>query len=273
MDIYHDMLKEVGLQISFGEIVQDSQEKDEKKEIKNVKNEKKYGKYCHYQISCLRNQKKSITSHTHPGKGNFDLPEGFQYNFEQLSSITVRKIHFYSRLNHFKFKLNRLLAYDGHIPEHVHEHLNGQIKKKQWNSKYIYRHIRKHLKKVKWQKYYVLIPSIIHFYTGQNIKVSAKIYSWLLETFKEMEKQFYLLKNETVVLQDRTYFPSYHYIIVQLLDLVGVSLPYIIPGCLTQRKKFSLNYLFNSLLPLKILEEYDDDFKFGKCSGHEESKK
>jgi hypothetical protein len=258
MEVYWDMLKELNVLPSNVDSFHGIQEQQEKNDEMKINHVKSYDRYCNHQIFSLNRKRRyqTVVSHTHPGKGRFELPDGFQYDFQQIRSVTFRKVHFYSRLSHFKFKLNRLLAYDGDIPEKVHSFLNGKVKKKQWKSKYIYRHIRKHLKKEKWQKFYVLIPSIIHFYTGQNIKVSEKIYSWMLNIFFQMEKKFFHLKHHTTILDDRTYFPSYHYIIVQLLELFGVEIPYIIPGCLTQRKKFSLNYLFNTLLPLNLLEQF-----------------
>lgn len=164
-------------------------------------------------------------------------------DYKMEHEYDLRPIHRYSRLARFKATLFQLLGERGHIPKAalavVKSFLNPNSPNK-WED------TRKLLKKFNQRKCYDRIPIILSklghgrsfpSLTGDQIISIINDFRALSDKFERTKHQY-----------SRRYFPNIRYTVLKLLQLHGITSNYPVPFIRTERKRHSLDTLWDQLV-------------------------
>lgn len=150
------------------------------------------------------------------------------------------KIHRYDRLSRFKSTMFQLIGFKGNVPEQIILMVNTNLKK--FNN--LWDDVRFILKSNNCSKYYDQIPFILFKLNfGRLFDIKHETISLLINDFLKIQDKFDHTKTEL----KRRYFPNIRFIVFKILEARSIIPNYHVPFVRTQRKKKSLNLIWDSL--------------------------
>jgi hypothetical protein len=167
----------------------------------------------------------------------------FVTDYKQEHQYDLRPVHRYSRLARFKQTLYNLLGERGKVPQHVFDmcriYMNHSNPDK-WNA------CRTILKCFKQRQYYNCIPLILRKLCGKRCfkSLTGQELENIINDFKALSEKFDRLKPNYQL----RYFPNIRFVCLKLLEMHGHQNTYPIPLLRTDRKRKSLNALWEDLL-------------------------
>jgi hypothetical protein len=155
----------------------------------------------------------------------------------------LRPIHRYSRLARFKSTLFQLLGERGHIPPIAFNAVKTYLKP---DSKNKWEDARKLLKHFNQRKCYDRIPIILSKlgYGRSFPSLTSDQIIYIINDFCALSDTFERTKHK----YSRRYFPNIRYIVLKLLELHGITSNYPLPFVRTDRKRLSLDTLWDQLV-------------------------
>lgn len=163
-------------------------------------------------------------------------------DFKTEQQYDLRPIHRYSRIARFKSTLYQLLGERGSVPPTVLAMVKAYLVPNDpdpWNStRWILKHFKQSL-------YYNRIPFILNNLLGTNShpKTTAKQLDTIIKEYMVFASKFENMKHDCGL----RYFPNMRFIVFKLLQKHSLFPNYPIPIIRTERKRKSLEKLWDSL--------------------------
>jgi len=164
-------------------------------------------------------------------------------DYQQEQEYDLRPKHRYCRLSRFKATLYNLLGLRGNVPQHVFDMCRTYMDHKnpdKWNA------CRRILKCFKQREYYDCIPTILRKLCGKRCypSLTGEQLEAIITDFKFLSDKFDRVKHN----YNLRYFPNIRFVVFKLLEHHGHETTYPVPLVRTDRKRKSLNKLWDDLL-------------------------
>jgi hypothetical protein len=132
-----------------------------------------------------------------------------EWIFFESKDIVWKKFP-YTRLNYFKYKLNKIRCKDNdYIPKHIYDKLRGKTYNNIWD-------LRKEMKSHKMGKYYKNMYTLFYKFTGKYaVNLDYELRNKLITGFKQIESTYFKYEN------NRVQFCNYNYLIFKLCFILG----------------------------------------------------
>jgi hypothetical protein len=268
MEVYYELLKESGINITKSEL--------NLKEIEPIK--KKAKQYPEKNIigfpyeeinykTLIKKLKSKSLYNPNPNKNlkiesnvtninSFIKIETSWYKEEKIYGINYddeikmkkKVVHTYDRILRFKYIFYHLIGCKGSIKENDFIQLKNDIGKKVITCKFRnYNIIYKYLKLKKWNQYYISIPFILNKLGAKRWNLSSSICIKIIKQFTKLHHDFNSINKKEKNKRSKIRFPKLQYIALRLLQDENIYPPYHIPIARTIKKRKHLNPIYKKM--------------------------